>query len=65
MHNRLIVESEGFEVWVIGGDTGGGHRVPIHPDQSDLVQGRGGGVDGDGGMEESRGHSVLELHSEL
>ena len=58
---RLTADAEGSEVWVVRGDTGGGHRVPIHPDQGDRGQGRGGGVHGDCGVEESREW----LHSEL
>ena len=50
---RLIANAEGSEVWVVRGDTGGGHRVPIHPDQGDRGQGRGGGVHGDCCVEES------------
>ena len=48
----LVADAEGSEVWVVRGDTGGGHRVPIHPDQGNCVQGRGGGGHGDCGMED-------------
>ena len=49
---RLIADTEGSEVWEVRGNTGGGHRVPIHPDQGNCVQGRGGGGHGDCGMED-------------
>ena len=59
---RLIADAEGSEVWVVRRDTGRGHRVPIHPDQGNFVQGRGGGGHGDGGMEDAGRLSFAKSH---
>ena len=64
----LITDAVGSEVWEARWETGGGCRVPVHPGQGDHVQVRGGGGEGDGGLEDSLADtdSKLQLkHREL